>query len=142
MPVSPSVLLLSVLSPFRWCPGVCPPARAKLSCRRKDHTFNTMATLDLDDIPSNINTFERLAVWAVQCLQSIANGEEVNVVAGAASVPIAQAQLAVTADNVDRFILTAYVPISRDAINSPTAKTWMAALDVSEAQPHTNLLTN
>ncbi len=101
-----------------------------------------MATLDLDDIPSNINTFERLAVWAVQCLQSIANGEEVNVVAGAASVPIAQAQLAVTADNVDRFILTAYVPISRDAINSPTAKTWMAALDVSEAQPHTNLLTN
>ncbi len=101
-----------------------------------------MATLDLDDIPSNINTFERLAVWAVQCLQSIANGEEVNVVAGAASVPIAQAQLAVTADNVDRFILTAYVPIDRDAINSPTAKTWMAALDVSEAQPHTNLLTN
>ena len=101
-----------------------------------------MAALTLADIPSNINTYERLAVWAIQCCQSIANGEEVNVVAGASSVPIAQCQVAVTADNEDRFVVTAYVPLDRDELNSPTEKSWMAAKDISLAAPHNNLLSN
>ncbi len=101
-----------------------------------------MAALELENIPSNINTYERLAVWAVQCLQSIANGEEVNVVSGAASVPIAQAQTSVTADNVTRWILTAYVPLDLAALNDPEEKTWMSAEDISNAAPHTNLLSN
>jgi hypothetical protein len=101
-----------------------------------------VAALTLASIPSGINTYERLAVWAIQCLQSTANGEEVNVVSGASSQPIAQCQVAVTADNVDRFILTAYVPMDLNAINSGTAKTWMAAKDISTAAPHSNLLAN
>lgn len=101
-----------------------------------------MAALTLASIPSSINTYERLAVWAVQCCQSIANGEEVNVTGGSSSLPIAQCQLAVTADNQDRFILTAYLPLDRDALNSATQKTWMATKDISAAQPHTNLLSN
>lgn len=101
-----------------------------------------MAALTLSAIPSAINTYERLAVWALQCCQSLANGEEVNAVAGLASVPIAQVQVAVTADNVDRFVLTAYIPVDRDALNSSTAKTWMAAKDISAAAPHSNLLSN
>jgi hypothetical protein len=101
-----------------------------------------VAALELENIPSNINTYERLAVWAVQCLQSIANGEEVNVVSGAASVPIAQAQTSVTADNVTRWILTAYVPLDLAALNDPEEKTWMSAEDISNAAPHTNLLSN
>lgn len=101
-----------------------------------------MAALTLANIPSNINTYERLAVWAIQCCQSIGNGAEVNVVEGAASVPLTQCQVAVTADNVDRFILTAYVPLDRDELNSGTEKTWMAAKDISASQPHSNLLSN
>lgn len=101
-----------------------------------------MASLSLSSIPSSINTYERLAVWALQSLQSIANGEEVNVVTGTSSVPIAQVQVAVTADNTDRFVLTAYVPMDRNALNSGTQKTWMAALDISAAAPHSNLLSN
>jgi len=101
-----------------------------------------VAALTLSSIPSNINTYERLAVWAIQCLQSIANGQEANVVAGAASVPTAQCQVAVTADNVDRFVLTAYVPLNRNGLNSGTEKTWMAAQDIAAAAPHTNLLSN
>jgi hypothetical protein len=66
----------------------------------------------------------------------------VNVVAGQESVPIGQCQVAVTADNVDRFVLTAYIPLDRDALNSSTAKTWMAAKDIAAAAPHTNLLSN
>ena len=101
-----------------------------------------MAALTLSDIPSNINAYERLAVWAIQCLQSSANGVEVNVIQNEPGVPIAQAQLAVTADNKERFVLTAYVPCDMDEINSPDNKTWMAAQDVSSAQPNENLLSN
>lgn len=103
---------------------------------------DTMAALTLASIPSSINTYERLAVWAIQCCQSIANGQEANVQAGAESVPTAQCQVAVTADNVDRFILTAYIPLDSAELNSPTAKTWMAAKDIASAQPHQNLLSN
>lgn len=101
-----------------------------------------MAALTLSEIPSAINTYERLAVWALQCLQSIANGEETNVVQNSPPVPTAQCQVGVTADNVDRFILTAYVPVNRDDLNSPTAKTWMAAKEIANTQPHTNLKSN
>ncbi len=101
-----------------------------------------VASLTLASIPSSINTYERLAVWAIQCCQSIANGQEANVIAGAESVPTAQCQVAVTADNVDRFILTAYIPMDRNALNSATAKTWMAASDIAAAAPHSNLLSN
>lgn len=101
-----------------------------------------VSALTLANIPSNINTYERLAVWAVQCCQSIANGQEANVVAGQESVPTAQCQVAVTADNVDRFILTAYIPVDRDALNSGSEKTWMAAQDIATAAPHSNLLSN
>jgi hypothetical protein len=101
-----------------------------------------MTAITLSDIPSNINTYERLAVWAVQSLQSIANGQEVNVAANQASQPIAQCQIAITADHENRFILTAYVPYDLGALNDPAQKTWMAAKDISLATPHANLLSN
>lgn len=101
-----------------------------------------MTALVLANIPSGINTYERLAAWSIMCLQSISNGEEVNVTTGTASYPIAQVQVAVTADGKDRFIISAYLPIDRNALNAPTAKTWMAASDIATAAPHTNLLSN
>lgn len=101
-----------------------------------------MAALTLANIPDAINSYERLAVWAIQCLQSSANGVEVNVIQNEPGVPIAQAQLAVTADNTERFVLTAYVPCDMDELNSPDNKTWMAAQDISNAAPHENLLSN
>jgi hypothetical protein len=104
--------------------------------------FLSVAALTLSAIPSSINTYERLAVWAIQCCQSIANGQQVNVIDSAGNVPMAQCQVSVTADNKDRFILTAYVPVDREALNSATAKTWMAAQDIATAAPHSNLLSN
>ena len=101
-----------------------------------------MAALTLSDIPSNINTYERLLVWAAQCCQSIANGSQVAVLVNQAAQPQAQVQVAVTADNVDRFIVTSYVELDRDALNDASNKTWMAAVDISQNQPHQNLLEN
>lgn len=101
-----------------------------------------MTALTLSSIPSGINTYERLAVWVAQCLQSSANGLEVNAIAGAESVPMCQVQVGKTADNEDRFIVVLYVPVDYSALNSSTQKTWMAARDVSLAVPHSNLLSN
>jgi hypothetical protein len=101
-----------------------------------------MSALTLGNIPNTINTYERLAMWAAQCCQSIANGVEVNATSGTESVPLAQVQIAKTADNVDRAIVVLYLPVDYEALNSSTAKTWMAAKDISAAAPHSNLLTN
>ena len=101
-----------------------------------------MSALSLAEIPSNINTYERLLVWAAQCCQSIANGQQVGVIVNQAAQPTAQVQVAVTADNTDRFIVTAYVPLDRDALNDAAQKTWMAADDIAESAPHSNLLSN
>lgn len=101
-----------------------------------------MAALNRADIPSNINTYERLAMWAVQCLQSLANGAELIAVEGEGDVPLAQVSITKTADNRDRAILLAYLPINYSELNSGTQKTWMAAQDISAAAPHSNLLTN
>ena len=39
-------------------------------------------------------------------------------------------------------IVTAYLPVDYDAINSGDDKTWMATMDISEAAPNSNLLSN
>lgn len=101
-----------------------------------------MTALSLSEIPSDINSFERLAFWVIQCLQNTSNGEEINAVQGEGSVPIAQAQIAKTADGRDRAILVAYVPIDFAALNDPDAKTWMAAQDLSNAAPAAVFLAN
>ena len=101
-----------------------------------------MAALTLSEIPSNINTYERLLTWAAQCCQSIANGQQVSVVVNQAALPTAQVQVAVTADNTDRFIVTCYMPLDRDALNDPDQKTWMATKDIGTNQPNENLLSN
>lgn len=101
-----------------------------------------MTALTLSSIPSSINSYERLAFWVIQCLQNTSNGEEINAVQGEGSVPIAQAQIAKTADGRDRAILVAYVPIDYSELNSSTQKTWMAATDLSNAAPASVYLSN
>lgn len=101
-----------------------------------------MAALVLAEIPSHINTYERLATWAVQCLHNIGNGQEVNVAQGQQQQPIASCALVTTADGVPRFMLTAYLPCDLAAINDPAEKSWMAAGDIATAQPHTNYRSN
>jgi hypothetical protein len=101
-----------------------------------------MTALSLGSIPSSINTYERLAFWVAQCLQDTTNGLAVNVVQNAGSVPRCQVQLAKIADGTDTAIIQLYIPINFDDLNSSTAKTWMAALDVATAAPNTVYLSN
>lgn len=101
-----------------------------------------MAALDQTEIPSHINTHERLLVWAAQSMANIANGESVNVVQGQQEQPLASCALGTSADGVDRFVVSAYIPVDMAALNAPDEKTWMAARDVSTARPHVNFLSN
>lgn len=101
-----------------------------------------MTALTLASIPSAINTYERLAVWAIQALQNISNGQQVNVLPNTTPSPMVQCQLAVTEDNVNRFILSAYLPVDTAALNSATAKTWMATSDIATAAPNAVFLSN
>lgn len=101
-----------------------------------------MTALALSSIPSAINSYERLLVWAAQAMQSASNGATLNAIQGAGSQPTCQVQVVVAADNSDRFVLSAFVPLDRDALNSSTAKTWMAAEDITTATPHSNFGSN
>lgn len=101
-----------------------------------------MTALNLDSIPSGINTYERLFVWVAQALQSTNNGNTLNVVANDSAALTVEVRTAVIADGSDRFIVVGYIPLDRDALNAPSSKTWMAANAISDATPHTNLLSN
>jgi hypothetical protein len=105
-------------------------------------TASYMTALVLANIPSAINTYERLAVWSIQALQNISNGQQVNVLANITPSPTVQCQIAITEDNVPRFILSAYLPVDMAALNSATAKTWMACNDIATAAPNAVFLAN
>lgn len=101
-----------------------------------------MTALVLANIPSAINTYERLATWAIQCLQNTGNGQEVNVQRDAQPQPVSQAGLVVTADGQYRWMLTAYLPCDQATLNSSTEKSWMSAREITTAAPHANFTTN
>jgi len=94
------------------------------------------------NIPSAINTYERLAFWVAQVLQDTTNGATLNVQAGQGNVPRAQVQISKVADGTDQAIVSLYIPIDFDALNSATAKTWMAANDLSLATPNAVYTSN
>ena len=101
-----------------------------------------MTAITLANIPSSINTYERLLTWAAQCVQSISNGSEVNVIQNQAAQPTCYVSVFKAADGSDRLAINAYLPVDYNALNSGSAKTWMATSDVGTATPHTNLLSN
>lgn len=77
-----------------------------------------------------------------QCLADTTNGLSVNVITNEGSVPRCQVQVSKIADGTDTAIISLYIPIDWDAMNSNTAKTWMAAKDVSTADPNSVYLAN
>jgi hypothetical protein len=101
-----------------------------------------MTALNLANIPSGINSYERLMMWCTQALQSTTNGLQVTAVIGEGPAPAASVQIAKIADNTDRAICVVYLPIDFPALNSPTAKTCMDAQDMAEDSPHSNLISN
>lgn len=101
-----------------------------------------MAAFVPANLPSNINTFERLLVYAAMALQSAANGQTVSAVQGEGAQPTCQVQVATIADNTGRFVVSAFVPCGFDELNNPSAKAWMAAQAVTASAPNAVYNTN
>lgn len=101
-----------------------------------------MTALSLSSIPSAINSYERLCFWVAQVLQDTSNDLRVNVLPNQPPVPVAQVQLARVEDGTDRAIVTIYLPLNFDALNSAENKTWMAANDITTATPNAVYLSN
>lgn len=101
-----------------------------------------MTALTLSSIPSAINSYERLLIWCAQAIQSSANGQTISAVEGAGPQPTCQVQVAVAADNSNRFVVSAFIPLVLADLNSSTQKTWMAAADVSSSAPNAVFGTN
>ncbi len=91
-----------------------------------------MTAISVGNIPSHINTVERLLVFAAQALQASANGATVAAITGEGAQPACQVQVATIADNTDRFVISAFIPCNRIELNSLTEKTWMAAQDLTQ----------
>lgn len=101
-----------------------------------------MAAFTPGTVPSHINTYERLAVWAAQVIQDISGPQEVRVVENEPAYPRASVSVSKTADGRAHFICSLFVPCNEAELNSPTEKTWMAAEDINTTAPHVNLLDN
>jgi hypothetical protein len=101
-----------------------------------------MTALTLSNIPSAINTYERLLVWAALSIPSAANGLTGAVVAGQGATPICQVQVGVDASNIERFVVSAYIPADQAALAASGQKIWMAAKDVVTSAPNTNFGSN
>lgn len=97
-----------------------------------------MTAFALASIPSDINTLERLLVFAAQALASAANGKTVNVATGEAQQPYCSVNTAVLANDKYHWIVSAYLEFDIGDLNDPDSKTWMSAKDVTLSTPHVN----
>jgi len=101
-----------------------------------------MTAFTSSNLPSSINTFERLVSWAAMTLQNINITKTIRVNDTSPVQPQAQVQYAIFPNGVAHFAITVYVPVDDAAVNSSTAKVWMAAQEISTATPHANFLSN
>lgn len=102
----------------------------------------TMALLTRTEIPGAINSIERLFVWAAQCLSFLTSSQTRNVYFNEEPVRTVQVNLIRGVDGSPYFQVMAHVRYDELAINSATAKTWMAALDETSATLPASLKTD
>jgi hypothetical protein len=97
-----------------------------------------MATLTRTNIPASINTYERLMFWLAQVLKSLTGNTKRNIYWNAAPEPLCSINMLTGEDGVDYIQVIAYLPYSVTDLNSKTARTWMAAQELSNATVHAN----
>lgn len=78
-------------------------------------------------IPTDINTYEKLAVWIGVVFEQTCGTREVLEVEGARPEKIAQAPIFVDANNNLRVALRISIPIDRDVYSDRTKKFWQFA---------------
>lgn len=100
-------------------------------------TAITLAT----QIPSNINTLERLHAWSAYALAFV------NPTLGVLETPdraekVAQAAIFQAADNTYRILARSCIPVSADWMNNRTIKIWMHTQEISNVALPADFTTN
>lgn len=83
------------------------------------------------DIPSNINTLERLATWAIMSLRRVNPTQRVIEVSEETPVQTVQAALVQADDGSIRFFGRVSIPMSADYAEDNTVKLWQKSEELS-----------
>lgn len=83
------------------------------------------------DIPSNINTLERLAAWAIMSLRRVNPTQKVVEVSDTSPVNVAQAAIVQADDGTIRFFGRVSIEVAADYSEDNTVKLWMKAEELS-----------
>jgi len=93
-------------------------------------------------IPSDINTVEKLYVWALLLLDNQASGVDIKEDDGILPVPSVQAQIVRVADDSKRFIGRASIKLHEEYATNNTVKLWQHALELVNTSIPSNFTTN
>jgi hypothetical protein len=84
------------------------------------------------DIPADIDTYEKLAVWLGTLMEQVCGTREAIEVEGARSEKVAQCPIFVTPSNELRVTVRLSVPMDRAVYSDRTKKFWQFALPVAD----------
>jgi hypothetical protein len=102
-----------------------------------------MTTIVLStDIPSQINTLERLAMWSIMALRRTNPSLKVIEVADQTAEKVAQTAIVQADDGKIRFIGRVSIEINADYAEDNSAKLWTKALEFSNTVLPTAYKTN
>jgi len=99
----------------------------------RSEPLHMVALSPATQIPSNINTLEKLFIHAAMALQGSTARLETVIIANETAVPTIQVQQTKRADGTDIFAVTGYIPCDVLVIASSSLKPWQAAQDISTA---------
>ena len=89
-----------------------------------------MATFNREHVPTDIQTFEALAVWCFEELQRLTTGRAVPLGPLGSPLPVFRCEIVEADDGRPYALLEGFPPVSWEEINAGNQKTWCAALSV------------
>jgi hypothetical protein len=92
-----------------------------------------MAVFAPANLPSSINTVERVFIWAAQLLSFLCATMTRPVYYNDEPARVCQVNVIRGQDNVLYYQVIGHIAINETELNSATAKTWMAAQDASSS---------
>lgn len=102
-----------------------------------------MTIIDITtDIPTSINTLERLATWAIMALRRTNPTQKVLEVADTSPVNVAQAALIQADDGSVRFFGRVSISVASDYAEDATVKLWMKSEELSNTALPAGFTTN
>jgi hypothetical protein len=99
-----------------------------------------MTTFATSNLPSSVNTVEKLAAWANGILYQLHKNTRYQESDGSPLVPLVTAQDGLAADKTERIIFRASIPLS-DTWRSQTTKYWQEVQEISNVSIPTSFLT-